>query len=144
MIGVDAATEHAWALLGGDAEAVGAVEHQHVDGVLPARLPVRELARATVGVCSLAATGLPAEGVRVLDLTRVIAGPVATRTLGFLGADVLRIDSPALPPDDLWDTGFGKRSALRDLRVAGLDDLLERADVVVTGYLPGALDRFGR
>ncbi len=61
--------------------------------------------------------GRPATGVRVLDLTRVIAGPVATRTLGLLGADVLRIDPPGLPEaDDAYaDTGFGKRSALLDL-----------------------------
>lgn len=92
---------------------------------------------------------LPASGVRVLDLTRVIAGPVATRTLGLLGADVLRVDSPALrEADDAHaDTGFGKRSALLDLGDAAgraeLDRLLATADVVVTGYRPGALDRFG-
>ncbi|MFJ3878390.1 CoA transferase [Streptomyces sp. NPDC090077] len=92
---------------------------------------------------------LPASGVRVLDLTRVIAGPVATRTLGVLGADVLRIDSPGLrEADDAHaDTGFGKRSALLDLGApagrAALEDLLGAADVVVTGYRPGALERFG-
>ena len=56
-------------------------------------------------------------GIRVLDLTRVIAGPVATRTLALFGADVLRIDSPGLPEIG-WqhlDTGAGKRSALLDL-----------------------------
>ncbi len=277
MIRMDAATEHAWRQLGGNPDLAAAISYEHVDGVLPARLPVRELARATVGVCSLAAaellaqrtgkarprvrlhegavatafvserhirmdgreptvfaplsrfwrtadgwvrthanyphhrerllraldvpdgpdvverveaemprrsaldvqetvyaagglavavtdqplaalplvetrdTGtsgrklaeadLPVEGVRVLDLTRVIAGPVATRTLGLLGADVLRIDAPGLPEDDLWDTGFGKRSALVDLPLD--NDLLDHADVVVTGYRPGALDRFG-
>jgi crotonobetainyl-CoA:carnitine CoA-transferase CaiB-like acyl-CoA transferase len=87
--------------------------------------------------------------VRVLDLTRVIAGPVATRTLGLLGADVLRIDSPRLPEseDAHCDTGFGKRSTLLDLaEPADLDRLRElaaTADVVVTAYRPGALDRFG-
>ncbi|WP_328556302.1 CoA transferase [Streptomyces sp. NBC_00358] len=89
----------------------------------------------------------PAAGVRVLDLTRVIAGPVATRTLALLGADVLRVDGPRLPedPDAHADTGFGKRSAVLDL-VADrrtFDELLATADVVVTGYRPGALDRFG-
>ncbi|MGQ4385305.1 CoA transferase [Streptomyces sp. SAS_270] len=90
---------------------------------------------------------LPAAGVRVLDLTRVIAGPVATRTLALLGADVLRVDAPRLPelPDQHADTGFGKRSAALDL--AGdrrtFEELLATADVVVTGYRPGALDRFG-
>ncbi|MFJ7264229.1 CoA transferase [Streptomyces globosus] len=92
---------------------------------------------------------LPASGVRVLDLTRVIAGPVATRTLGLLGADVLRVDPPGMPEaDDAHaDTGFGKRSALLDLADradrAVFDGLLARADVVVSGYRPGALDRFG-
>jgi crotonobetainyl-CoA:carnitine CoA-transferase CaiB-like acyl-CoA transferase len=90
---------------------------------------------------------LPAAGLRVLDLTRVIAGPVATRTLALLGADVLRIDAPRLPelPDQHTDTGFGKRSAVLDLGAdrARFEELLAAADVVVTGYRPGALDRFG-
>ncbi|MFG2831208.1 CoA transferase [Streptomyces sp. NPDC048434] len=92
---------------------------------------------------------LPAAGLRVLDLTRVIAGPVATRTLALLGADVLRIDAPQLPEsqDAHSDTGFGKRSAALDLGSpagrATFAELLSRADVVVTGYRPGALDRFG-
>ncbi|BCM65976.1 MULTISPECIES: CoA transferase [Streptomyces] len=90
---------------------------------------------------------LPAAGLRVLDLTRVLAGPVATRTLALLGADVLRVDAPWLPelPDQHADTGFGKRSATLDL-AAGRDTfekLLSTADVVVTGYRPGTLDRFG-
>ncbi|GAA2479254.1 CoA transferase [Streptomyces thermolineatus] len=95
---------------------------------------------------------LPAAGLRVLDLTRVLAGPVATRTLGLLGADVLRVDSPLLPEleDQHADTGFGKRSALLDLEDrsdggdrALLEKLLALADVVVTGYRPGALDEYG-
>ncbi|WP_460308571.1 CoA transferase [Actinocorallia aurea] len=93
--------------------------------------------------------GPPLAGVRVLDLTRVIAGPVAARDLAFGGADVLRIDSPALPEIG-WqhlDTGHGKRSALLDLRSrsgrATLEDLLAAADAVVTGYRPGALAGFG-
>ncbi|CAL9573912.1 CoA transferase [Streptomyces sp. enrichment culture] len=90
---------------------------------------------------------LPAAGVRVLDLTRVIAGPVATRVLGLLGADVLRVDPPGLPEiaDQHADTGFGKRSARLDLASDrdAFEELLAGADVVVTGYRPGALDRFG-
>lgn len=91
----------------------------------------------------------PAAGLRVLDLTRVIAGPVATRTLALLGAEVLRIDAPQLPEsqDAHSDTGFGKRSTALDLGSpagrAFFEELLSRADVVVTGYRPGALDRFG-
>ncbi|MTE21709.1 hypothetical protein F0L17_21860 [Streptomyces sp. TRM43335] len=92
---------------------------------------------------------LPPSGPRVLDLTRVIAGPVATRTLALLGADVLRIDPPDMPEsaDAHADTGFGKRSTLLDLASrsgrATFEELLAEAHVVVTGYRPGALDRFG-
>ncbi|MCX5168217.1 CoA transferase [Streptomyces antibioticus] len=90
---------------------------------------------------------LPAAGLRVLDLTRVLAGPVATRTLALLGADVLRLDAPWLAelPDQHADTGFGKRSAVLDLTadLRAFEELLAAADVVVTGYRPGALDRFG-
>ncbi|MBV1946030.1 CoA transferase [Streptomyces sp. BV129] len=90
---------------------------------------------------------LPAAGLRVLDLTRVLAGPVATRTLALLGADVLRVDAPELPElaDQHADTGFGKRSAPLDLAADRkvLEELLASADVVVTGYRPGTLDRFG-
>jgi crotonobetainyl-CoA:carnitine CoA-transferase CaiB-like acyl-CoA transferase len=90
---------------------------------------------------------LPAAGLRVLDLTRVLAGPVATRTLALLGADVLRVDPPQLPelPDQHADTGFGKRSTTLDLTAdrRTFEELLAAADVVVTGYRPGALDRFG-
>ncbi|MFD6362305.1 CoA transferase [Streptomyces roseolus] len=86
---------------------------------------------------------------RVLDLTRVIAGPVATRTLALLGADVLRIDPPGRPelPDQHADADVGKRTAALDLdRRADrrtFDELLDAADVLVTGYRPGALERYG-
>lgn len=87
--------------------------------------------------------------LRVLDLTRVIAGPVATRSLALLGADVLRIDPPGNPelPDQHADTGVGKRTSALDLERPSdrrtFDELLDAADVLVTGYRPGALDRFG-
>lgn len=87
----------------------------------------------------------PVQGRRVLDLTRVIAGPVATRTLALWGADVLRIDSPELPEPE-WqhlDTGHGKRSALLDVRDARIHDLLAGADAVVLGYRPAAMRRRG-
>ncbi|MFI1094099.1 CoA transferase [Streptomyces sp. NPDC020917] len=92
---------------------------------------------------------LPCAGLRVLDLTRVLAGPVATRTLALLGADVLRIDAPQLPESQEAhnDTGMGKRSTTLDLRQTTdrrlFEELLDAADVVVTGYRPGALERFG-
>ncbi|MBA3905419.1 MAG: CoA transferase [Pseudonocardiales bacterium] len=93
-----------------------------------------------------AAPPRPARRLRVLDLTRVIAGPVATRTLAVHGADVLRLDAPHLPeiPLQTWDTLAGKRSALLDLHDADVrEELLAGADVLIAGYRPGALDRFG-
>ncbi|WP_233486804.1 CoA transferase [Zhihengliuella sp. ISTPL4] len=92
-----------------------------------------------------AAGHAPLDGVRVLDLTRVIAGPVCTRTLALLGADVLRIDPPHLPelPWQHLDTGHGKRSALLDARDPALHGLLQTADAVVLGYRPAALERLG-
>ena len=114
------------------------VSHQRV-GDAPARAGI-----------DFGAPGLPAEGVRVLDMTRVIAGPVCTRYLGALGADVLRIDPPGYPdvaPGAIADTLLDKRSAALDAdRPSGLTtlhSLLDRADVVVCGYRPGSLDRFG-
>ncbi|HEX6447473.1 MAG TPA: CoA transferase [Streptosporangiales bacterium] len=92
---------------------------------------------------------LPASGVRVLDLTRVIAGPVGGRLLAALGADVLRVDSPRSPelPHQALDTGPGKRSALLDLADpagrAAFEELLADADALVQGYRPGALAAFG-
>jgi CoA-transferase family III len=94
------------------------------------------------------AAARPLAGIRVLDLTRVIAGPVATRFLAGYGAEVLRID----PPD--WDepsiapeVTLGKRCARLDLRSADgrerLETLLAEADVVVHGYRSDALARLG-
>lgn len=91
----------------------------------------------------------PLSGLKVLDLTRVIAGPTATRLLGALGAEVLRIDPPRLPElqDAFIDSGFNKGSAQADLRdpaaLEALKGLASTADVVVTGYREGSLNRFG-
>ncbi|GGI02084.1 CoA transferase [Arthrobacter liuii] len=106
-------------------------------------------AAAIGGGNRLPLNGLPLDGLRILDLTRVIAGPVATRLLAALGAGVLRIDPPAFPEigDQFVDTAFGKRSAEADLGLpenqGQLRQLLAGADMVVTGYRHGALDRFG-
>jgi crotonobetainyl-CoA:carnitine CoA-transferase CaiB-like acyl-CoA transferase len=110
-------------------------------------LRVERLGDAPAGVLPETSVDAPARGVRVLDLTRVIAGPVATRTLALWGAEVLRVDPPQYPEIG-WvhlDSGTGKRSTLIDLNVDKkvLDALLKRADVVVTGYRDGALDSFG-
>jgi crotonobetainyl-CoA:carnitine CoA-transferase CaiB-like acyl-CoA transferase len=97
-----------------------------------------------LGHCARASR--PAEGVRVLDLTRVIAGPVAGRTLAALGAEVLRVDPPSLPelPQQHLDTGAGKRTAVLDLADSPTREaLLADADVVLMGYRPGALARLG-
>ena len=92
-----------------------------------------------------AAGDAPLAGVRVLDMTRVIAGPVATRALAALGATVVRVSAPELPQvPQLWvDTGFGKVSVDADLTTRPGADAVRRlaatADVVVQSYRPGAL-----
>ncbi len=95
------------------------------------------------------AADLPLDGVRVLDLTRVIAGPTGSRLLALLGADVLRVDPPhpAELLDQYLDTGAGKRSAEADLRdpllQSRVHDLLDDADILLLGYRPGALAAYG-
>jgi hypothetical protein len=126
----------------------------HAAGGIGAAVRTEEQWRATAGPPPAlveqhelgAAAPRPVRRLRVLDLTRVIAGPVATRTLAVHGADVLRLDAPHMPeiPLQTWDTLAGKRSALLGLQDADVRErLLDGADVVVTGYRPGALDRFG-
>ena len=91
---------------------------------------------------------VPAHPV-VLDLTRVVAGPVGTRFLAALGAEVVRIEDPRRPelPLVALDGGLGKRRLEVDLRTPEgrrrLEAMLGRADVLVDGHRPGALQRFG-
>jgi crotonobetainyl-CoA:carnitine CoA-transferase CaiB-like acyl-CoA transferase len=91
----------------------------------------------------------PLAGVRVLDLTRVIAGPVCARTLAVHGADVLTVSAQHLPQMQplVIDCGRGKRSAFIDLRTQRgrdtLGRLAEHADIFVQGYRPGALAATG-
>ncbi|HEX7387710.1 MAG TPA: CoA transferase [Castellaniella sp.] len=90
----------------------------------------------------------PLEGVRVLDLTRVLAGPAATRFLAAYGADVLRLD-PAdwTEPGMVPEVTVGKHCAALDLREPEgrrqFQALLGQADVLIHGLRPGALDRLG-
>ena len=93
--------------------------------------------------------GRPYAGVRVLDLTRVIAGPVATRFLAAYGADVLRLDPPGFAevPALLPETTAGKRTAAVSLATpagrASFERLAAGADVLVTGLRADALSRLG-
>lgn len=91
---------------------------------------------------------MPLAGVRVLDLTRVIAGPTCSQLLACLGAQVLRLDPPQRPEllDQYLSNGMGKRSAEVDLKDQAEHvrrSLLPQADVVLTGYRPGSLAKHG-
>jgi len=96
-----------------------------------------------------AAGDMPLSGVRVVDMTRVLAGPTCARTLAQYGADVLYLASPKLPASNgfLPDTNHGKLSAWLDLAEPGgpdrLRELLSSADVFSQGYRTGAMERAG-
>jgi crotonobetainyl-CoA:carnitine CoA-transferase CaiB-like acyl-CoA transferase len=91
----------------------------------------------------------PLSGVRVLDLTRVLAGPTCARTLAEHGADVMKITAAHLPNIGYqeYDTGHGKLNAQLDLRqpndLATLFGLVREADVFSQGYRPGTLGERG-
>ncbi|KAG7088677.1 hypothetical protein E1B28_012648 [Marasmius oreades] len=91
----------------------------------------------------------PLEGIKVLDLSRVLAGPVGGRILAAHGADVLLVTSPNLPPLPALDadTSRGKRTTQLDLTSKdGLEKLRElagEADVFLQAYRPGALENKG-
>ncbi len=91
----------------------------------------------------------PLAGLKVVDLTRVIAGPCITRSLAELGASVMRCTSPHLPDvaSLLVDLNWGKWNCSIDLRKPEdrekLRALILEADVVVQGYRPGVLDKYG-
>ena len=93
--------------------------------------------------------GRPLSGIRVLDLTRILAGPIAARTLAEHGADVLMVAAEHLPqvPEHVMDTSHGKRSCFLDLNKAGdvatIRKLVQNADVFSQGYRPGIMDKYG-
>jgi crotonobetainyl-CoA:carnitine CoA-transferase CaiB-like acyl-CoA transferase len=88
-------------------------------------------------------------GIKVLELCRIIAGPVVGRILAEYGADVLKITSPHLSDVPFFqvDGNMGKHAAELDLKSAEgrtvFEELLQDADVVLDGYRPGALERLG-
>ncbi|WP_025112811.1 CoA transferase [Pseudomonas sp. H1h] len=90
----------------------------------------------------------PLAGLKVLDLTRVLAGPTASRFLAGLGADVLRIDPPTWnEPGVVPEVTLGKRCARLDLHQAAdralFEDLLKDADILLHGYRADALTHLG-
>lgn len=91
----------------------------------------------------------PLSGIRALDLTRILAGPIAARTLAENGADVLMIAGEGVPQiaEHVLDTSHGKRSCYLDLKskdgAARLKELVRDADVFSQGYRPGILAKFG-
>ncbi|MEE9375354.1 MAG: CoA transferase [Rhizobiaceae bacterium] len=90
----------------------------------------------------------PLAGLRVLDLTRVLAGPVATRTLAGFGANVLRVDPPDWEEANIIpDVTLGKRCCHLDLKTddgrTAFERLLSTADIFIHGYRPDALERLG-
>ncbi|ONG59144.1 CoA transferase [Pseudoroseomonas deserti] len=122
----------------------------HPQGAYLAGRPVVEIDRLGASPPEpLPAGPRPLAGIRVLDLTRILAGPVGSRGLAEQGADVLMVTSPDLPqtPEHVRDTSHGKRSCFLDLKTpsgaARFAELVREADVVVDGYRPGALARLG-
>lgn len=123
----------------------------HVQGAAVAREPLVDIETTDVDATPTRWEPSPARplaGIRVLDLTRVLAGPVATRLLAGLGADVLRIDPPSWDePGVVPDMLIGKRTARVDAHdPAGRETLLALlagADVLVHGYRSDALDHLG-
>ncbi len=117
--------------------AVASEPLSHIENFTAAPLPDRGATPAR-----------PLAGVRVLDLTRVLAGPVASRFLAGFGADVLRLDPPDWDePGVIPEVTLGKRCARLDLKTpegrATFETLLAQADVLLHGYRADALDRLG-
>lgn len=123
---------------------------QHPQAAAIASLPLLEIVK--IGASppeGFSSADRPLSGVRVLDLTRVIAGPTCARTLAEHGAEVLKITAAHLPSlgRQEYDTGHGKLSAHLDLREKKdteiLRGLVREADVFSQGYRPGTLGSRG-
>ena len=119
---------------------------QHPQSAAVASLPLIEIEKiGDSPPVPLPEGSRPLSGVRVLDMTRVLAGPTCARTLAEHGADVLKITGPHLPSigSQEFDTGHGKLSAHLDLReekdLETLRELIRQADVFSQGYRPGTL-----
>lgn len=120
----------------------------HPQGRADAALPLIEFERIgdapPLPLPPLQADEAPCQGLRVLDLTRVLAGPVAGRTLAAHGADVMLVNGPHLPNiPSIAETSRGKLSAQVDLRGSAgrerLAALIRGSRVMIQGYRPGAL-----
>lgn len=123
---------------------------QHPQGKAIAAAPLMEIVKIGESAPEdLPKGSRPLSGVRVLDLTRVIAGPTCARTLAEHGADVLKITGAHLPSlgRQEYDTGHGKLSAHLDLREERdreiLRALVRDSDVFSQGYRPGTLGSRG-
>ncbi|MDJ0944925.1 MAG: CoA transferase [Kiloniellales bacterium] len=146
-----AALEAAVVEAGGCAAAMHSLEAwaRHPQGRAVAREPLVAWAESAAAPRDAAVEcARPLAGVRVLDLTRVLAGPVASRFLAGFGAEVLRIDPPGWEePGVVPEVTLGKRCAGLDLRVPTaretFESLLASADVLLHGYRPGALPGLG-
>jgi crotonobetainyl-CoA:carnitine CoA-transferase CaiB-like acyl-CoA transferase len=123
---------------------------QHPQAAAIASLPLMEIVKIGDSPPQPLPEGeRPLSGIRVLDLTRVLAGPTSARTLAEHGADVMKITAPHLPNIGYqeYDTGHGKLQAHLDLRqqqdVETLRGLVREADVFTQGYRPGTLGNRG-
>ncbi len=123
-------------------------EHPH--GQVLSKMPVLEIIKIADSPPEPCPVGeQPLSGLRVLDLTRVLAGPTCARTLAEHGADVLWIGAEHLPSAEFFvqDTGHGKRSAFLDLSeesgLKKLNELISGADVFSQSYRLGALNNRG-
>jgi crotonobetainyl-CoA:carnitine CoA-transferase CaiB-like acyl-CoA transferase len=122
----------------------------HPQAAAIASLPLMEIERiGDAPVEPLPQGDRPLSGIRVVDITRVLAGPTGARTLAEHGAEVMKITAAHLPNLGYqeWDTGHGKLSAQLDMRepaqLETLRGLIGQADVFSQGYRPGALGARG-